>query len=245
MVDTEEKTENKKSDSKNSKTKNNNNIKNSNNGKTTVKSAENKIDMEKPKNDNTEKGKKQDVKEVVADEIEEPKEEKKEVIAKEHSKLIKFEEIKNIFKKKKKIPKEDKKNIRKPVIYNFLVMIIVVLYFVFLILGFNNIEKSVYQTDLKVFAICALFLAIILLERAYSKENKKVAVYGVETLIIAIVTLGLIYVNLMLSSQYINILLIILGIVVVYYFIKSIVIRARGKKKYFLDNMKEIINTEE
>ena len=124
-------------------------------------------------------------------------------------------------------------------------MVIVVLYFVFLILGFNNIEESVYQTDLKVFAICALFLTIILLERAYSKESKRIAIYGVETLIIAIVTLGLIYVNLMLSSQYINILLIILGIAVVYYVIKSLIIRSRGKKKYFLDNMKEMINTEE
>ena len=124
-------------------------------------------------------------------------------------------------------------------------MLIVMLYFAFLILGFNNIEETVYQTDLKVFAICALFLAIILLERAYKQESRKIAIYGVETLIIAIITLGLIYVDLMLSSQYINVLLIILGIVVVYYFIKSIIIRARGKKKYFLDNMKEMINTEE
>ena len=171
--------------------------------------------------------------------------EKKEIVEKEHTKLIKFEEIKNIFKKKKKIPKEDRKQIRKPVIYNILVMIIVILYFVFLILGFNNIDKTVYQTDLKVFALCTLFLSIVLLEKAYKSESRKMAVYGIETLIIAIVTLGLIYVNLMLSSQYVNVLLIILGISVVYYFIKSLIIRSRGKKKYFLNNMKEMINTEE
>ena len=121
----------------------------------------------------------------------------------------------------------------------------VILYFTFLILGFNNIDKEVYQTDLKVFSICTLFLSIVLLERAYRQSSRKIAIYGVEVLVIAIVTLGLIYVNLMLSSKYVNILLIILGIVVIYYFIKSIIIRARGKKKYFLDDMKEMINTEE
>ena len=41
------------------------------------------------------------------------------------------------------------------------------------------------------------------------------------------------------------ILLIILGIVILYYVIKSIIIYIKGKKRYFVNDMKEMINTEE
>ena len=102
-----------------------------------------------------------------------------------------------------------------------------------------------YQTDLKVFAMCILFLAIILLERAYKKDSGRIAIFGIETIVLAVITLGLIYVNLMLSSSYVNIVLIILYAVAIYYVIKSIIVYHKGKKKYFVENMKEIINTEE
>ena len=128
---------------------------------------------------------------------------------------------------------------------NILVLILVSLYFVFLILGFKNIEGNIYKTDLKVFALCILFLSIILLERAYKKDSGKIAIYGIETIVIAIITLGLIYVNLMMSSNYINIVLIALGVLVVYYIIKTIIMYIRGKKKYFVNDMKEMINTDE
>ena len=44
---------------------------------------------------------------------------------KEHEKLIKFEEIKNIFKKKRKLPKEALGTVIKPVFNNIVVAIIV------------------------------------------------------------------------------------------------------------------------
>ena len=211
-----------------------------------VKQEENSInntvkkESKKDKNKNNNKNKK-----IEQEENKDVDEEKEEIVVKEHTKLIKFEEIKNIFKKKKKIPKTDKKHIRKPIVHNILVMIVAILYFVFLILGHNNIENQVYQTDLKVFAICILFLAIVILEKAYKSGSGKTAMYGIESLIIAVITLGLIYVNLMYSSHYINVLLIILGIVTVYYLIKSIIIYLKGRKKYFVNDMKKMINTEE
>ena len=90
-----------------------------------------------------------------------------------------------------------------------------------------------------------LFLAIVLLEKAYKKDSGKIALYGVEAIVLATVTMALIYINLMFSSKYVNIVLIISYILAIYYVIKSIVIYLREKKKYFVDDMKEIINTEE
>ena len=122
---------------------------------------------------------------------------------------------------------------------------LVMLYFIFLILGFYNIEHSVYQTDLKVFSMCILLIAIVLLEKAYKEDSGKLAMFGIETIVIAIITLGLIYVNIMMSVMYINIILIISYILAIYYVMKSIILYIRGKKKYFVDDIKEIINTDE
>ena len=171
----------------------------------------------------------------------------KEVIAeeKEHTKLIKFEDIKNFFKKKKTVPKEELKNINKPVFKNILVAVVVIIYCIFLILGFNNIDGDVYQTDLKVFAMCILFLAILLLEKAYKKDSGTLAIYGIEAIIISIITFALIYVNLMFADKYINIVLIISYVLAIYYVLKSIIIFIRGRKKYFVEGMKEMINNDE
>lgn len=122
---------------------------------------------------------------------------------------------------------------------------LVMLYFIFLILGFYNIEQSVYQTDLKVFSMCILLIAIILLESAYKKDSGKLAMFGIETIVIAIITLGLIYINIMFSAMYINIILIISYVLAIYYVLKSIILYIRGRKKYFVDDIKEIINTDE
>lgn len=169
----------------------------------------------------------------------------KAVVEKEHVKLIKFEEIKNIFKKKKAIPKEELKKINKPVFTNILVAVGIMIYFIFLILGFYHIGKEAYQTDLKVFALCILFLAIILLENAYKKDSGKIAIFGIEMIVLAVITVGLIYVNLMLSSHYINVVTITSYIITIYYVIKAIVVYQKGKNKYFVDDMKEIMNTDE
>ena len=168
-----------------------------------------------------------------------------EVQEKEHIKLIKFEEIKNIFKKKKTIPKEKLTTIRKPAIQNALIGLAVIVYFGFLILGFFNIDRNFYQIDLKVFALSILFLAIIVLEKAYKQDSGRIAIMGIELIIIATISLGLIFVHLMFSANYVFIVSIIVAVIFVYYIIKSIIMYFRERKKYFVNDMKEMINTEE
>lgn len=188
-----------------------------------------------------------DSKEIVKDKVEKDKKGKNDTEAqeKEHIKLIKFEEIKNIFKKKKTIPKENLKTIRKPAIYNALLGLAVIVYFGFLILGFYNIDRNVYQTDLKVFALSILFVAIIVLEKAYKEDSGRIAIVGIELIIIATISLGLIFAHLMFSASYVLIVSIIVAVFFVYYIIKSMIMYFRERKKYFVNDMKEMINTEE
>ena len=188
-----------------------------------------------------------DSKEIVKDKVDKDKkgENDTEAQEKEHIKLIKFEEIKNIFKKKKTIPKENLKTIRKPAIYNALLGLAVIVYFGFLILGFYNIDRNVYQTDLKVFALSILFVAIIVLEKAYKEDSGRIAIVGIELIIIATISLGLIFAHLMFSASYVLIVSIIVAVFFVYYIIKSMIMYFRERKKYFVNDMKEMINTEE
>ena len=160
-------------------------------------------------------------------------------------KLIKIEEIKDTIKNKKTIPVEEINKINKLVFKNILIGAVIVLYFLFLNLGHINIETSIYITDLKVFSACILLFAIVILEYAYKKDSGEYAVYGIEMIVLSIVSVSLIYINLMLFSRYIAIVTAISLVWATYYVIKATIIYLRKRKKYFVDDMKEIIKEEE
>lgn len=234
-------------------------------GKTNNKTETNKdlkkTEMKKTKNSNkkTDKekyNKKEDIKKEnnknnkdKNDEVETIKEEKeeinKEVETTEKTKAIKIEAIKEALKQKKKLPKEESKKINKVLLKNFIIAGLILIYFIFLNLGFINIKSDVYVTDLKVFGMCILLFAVALIENAYKKENGETALYGVEMIVLAIVTIGLIYAKLMFSSQYAYIVVGASYIFLAYYLIKSMIIYIKRKKQYFINDMKEIIKEEE
>lgn len=159
--------------------------------------------------------------------------------------VVKLEEIKSTLNKKNKIPKEKLEEIYGLIFKNIAIAAVIMVYFIFLNLGQMNIKTDIYQTDLKVFSITSLLISIVLFEKAYKKDSGEIAIYGIETLILAIITLTLIYINLMFSSRYVFIVNSISCIFAIYYLIKSVVIYIKKRKKCYIDDMKEIINKEE
>lgn len=168
-----------------------------------------------------------------------------EEIAVTKEELVSIQEIKKTMKNKQNLPKEEIEKVNKYLFQNILVAICIIIYFIFLNLGQMNIQPDVYVTDLKVFGMCILLLAIALIEKAYKKDDGRIALYGVELIVLSIVTIALIYVDLMLSTRYVYIVTSISYVFAIYYLVKSIVIYFRKRKKYFVDNMKEIINNKE
>ena len=160
-------------------------------------------------------------------------------------KIVKIEEIKKTIKNKKELPQEEIKKINKMLFKNIIIAIGIIIYFIFLNLGKINIENSVYTTDLKVFSMCTLLVAIIIIEISYKKENGELALHGIELILLAIATFSLIYINLMLSSRYLLISTAISFMFAIYYLIKSMVIYLKKRKQYFINNMKEIMNKDE
>lgn len=193
-----------------------------------------------------EKNKDKKIENKEAKKVEVPKEikEGKAIVEKENT--VSIQDIKKTIDKKQNLPKEEQEKIHKYLWCNIIVAIIVMVYLIFLSLGAMNIQAEIYTTDLKVFSMCVLLLAIAIFEKAYKKDDGQIAVFGIEMMILSIITVALIYVYLMFSSQrYAYIVASISHIFAIYYLVKCIIIYVRKRKKYFVDDMKEIINNKE
>lgn len=168
--------------------------------------------------------------------IEAKKEEKIEIAKKELEKDIKT---------KKKLPKEEEKKLNSIVFQNLCVGIAFMIYLLFMLLGFINIKNTVFIVDLKVFSFTVLIIAILLFERAYKKDSGTICIFGIETLVLSIATMLLLYVDIQMPGKFLVIVNAISLLFAVYYVGKSILLYTKLKKKYFMNNMKEIIKKEE
>lgn len=157
------------------------------------------------------------------------------------------EEIGNDIKEKKKMSKDYEAKVNKRIFSNVLLAILVLAYLVLLILGFKNIEENILIVDLKVFSVGILCVAVVLFEKSYKKEDGKLCLYGVEMLLLAIMTLGGIYVLKIVPHLFVMMVSALAVLVAFYYIIKSIGIYGRSKKKYVKDqnDIKDIIKPEE
>lgn len=211
--------------------------------KSTTKSSAKKAPSEKNKKSTTKKEKPstQKNKEKINEEIvEEPIEENKKSIEKIDIKKIQ-ETLKKEITAKKVIPKEEQDKMNVEVFKNIAIAIVMVVFLNFIILGFINIENSVFLVDLKVFAVSILAIAIGVFEYAYKKDSGKIAIYGIETLILAFAMLAFIYLDIMCHSNFVIITVLITYTIAIYYTVKSIIIYQKMKKQYYINSMKEII----
>lgn len=189
----------------------------------------------------------------------------KQIINEQLNNVDKFEEVKEVTAKKKKdkkkidekqieeqietakkMPKDEKKKIYKKVFANIILGIVVTLYFIGIGIGFLNIDGPTFITDLKVFSLSILEIAIILFEFAYGKDDDKTALYGVEMLFVAIMSLVLLYTCILHKDKFIAVANIVACIGVLYYLVKSISIYIREKLKWkkTISDVKEIVAEE-
>jgi len=143
-----------------------------------------------------------------------------------------IQKIKKELEDKHKLPENTKGNMNRRIQINILVAITVMLYFYFLNLGFTNIEQYSFLTDLKVFSMVILGGTIILFELAYKRDEGKYCIFGIESLVLALITLFLTYVVVFLSDKFKMILVISSLIFATYYTAKSIIIYVKTKREY-------------
>lgn len=147
----------------------------------------------------------------------------------------------NLDNSKKQLKKELNEKMNKVVFKNIIIAIVIIIYFMFLNLGYYNIQKSNYITDLQVFSASILTIAIILFEKSYSKDNEGIFLNGIEALIVAIITLVMPSVAFG-SSEVIHYILSFSFIYfAIYYAIKSFFQAKKIKKEYKISDVREIV----
>ena len=155
-------------------------------------------------------------------------EENKAEINKEQLEKIK-DEIKSTKNEKKNNPKKIK--VKKDIIRNILIALVITIYFIFIALGVTTIPVTEYTLDLKTFAIFTAIIAIIIFERAYKKDENYLALHGIEMIFVGIETLVILQLYLAQSEYLKNVLIGITSGMILYYIIKSIVIYIKYKTK--------------
>lgn len=163
----DKKTDKKTTSTSNKTTKNNNKI-STNKSQTKKKSTtNNKKNTEEPKktNKNKVKNEEKNIKNVKS-------KESKELI-KEQAKI---EIVGKELRDKSKISKESIKKIYQLIIPNIYIAVGIVIYYIFMTLGFYNINNSIFITDIKAFSIAWLFVAIIMFEKTYKKKRIEIHV---------------------------------------------------------------------
>ena len=145
----------------------------------------------------------------------------------------KLEKIKDEIKNTKKERKEKIKNssLRKKLVRNFLISILITIYFLFIDLGINSIPITVYVLDLKTFAVFIAIIAIAIFEKAYKKDANYIAIHGIEMVVVGISTLLLLQLY-STGNEYFNYVLLAITLgMIAYYLIKCLIIYIRDKIK--------------
>lgn len=151
-------------------------------------------------------------------------------------------EIIKQIKEKKRFPEDVRSKIMNQIVEGVVSAIIVYIYFIFLELGARNIHNNIFVTDLKVFGVSFAVLAVVLIEKGYNKDLKKM-IMGIEILIVAMLTMLLQYCALYLTPKY-RIMIPIFAILYNIYFILKALIsinKIKNVHKRNLNDIKEII----
>lgn len=158
-------------------------------------------------------------------------------------------EVENIQKEistKIKIPKEEKQKIYKKIFVNLLIALSVLIYFIFLNLGYMRLEKEVFENDLKVFAVILICSTIYFIEKAYKTDRGTYLSYSIELFVLSIITLYMPYVYYYQNTLAQLIFTTSAVYIFIYYAIKSIVIYVINKNRYIKgeSDVKDIIKDE-
>ncbi len=139
---------------------------------------------------------------------------------------------------------ENNKIIRKKIFSNILMAIGIMVYFIVINFSYIRLDEKKLINGLKLVSMLILFLSIILFEIAYHKDSGKIAINGIEILMLAIHTLTIWNVVNKIDISFQTYILFSTYAFAIYYILKSILIYTREKRKYLksLSDIHEIVS---
>ena len=119
-------------------------------------------------------------------------------------------------------------------------------YFIILNIAYTRMNLDRLINDIEVFSGIFLVLGLVFLERAYKKDDGKIAISGIELLCLSMHSLSINHVITFYKYDFRLYLLTSSYIFAIYYVLKSIVIYTKEKRKYLKDlsDISEIVKEE-
>lgn len=142
-----------------------------------------------------------------------------------------LETIEKEMKSQEELEKKKMSTTYVSILKNILYAIIEMLYFIVVIICKNYIEPNMFITVLKVFSMVLIFTTICVFEIAYKKDSGKLAVTGIEFLVISICTLISIRTYILFNSKFVSSIASFGLLFAIYYVGKAIRIYLKEKKK--------------
>ena len=135
----------------------------------------------------------------------------------------------------------------KKILKNLLVAIGIIIYFMILVLANTRMNTERLANDIKVFSGTFLVLGILALEKAYKKDSGKIAIIGIELLVLSFHSLSIMHMVNIFKCDFQFYLIISSAIVAGYYILKGIVTYTKDRKEYLrgLSDISEIVKEDE
>ena len=142
--------------------------------------------------------------------------------------------------------KVNNKEIRKKIFENIIIAIAMMIYFIVINFSYLRMDENILLQGIKVASLVILFLSIIIFEIAYKKDSGRIAINGIEVLVLAIHTLTIWTVINRFKIDFDKYVLFSTYTFAIYYILKSIIIYTIEKRKYLdsLSDIHEIVSNE-
>ncbi len=136
------------------------------------------------------------------------------------------------------------KTILRKIFKNLIILVLIIFYFNLINITYITTNENLITLITSISSIVLLFLSILLFEVAYHKDNGKLAINGIEILVIAFHTLTIWYVISRSNLSFQSYILFSTYAVLIYYILKSIIVYTEGKREYLksLSDIHEIVN---
>ncbi len=142
--------------------------------------------------------------------------------------------------------KENNKIIRKKIFENLIIAVAMMLYFILINFSYLRMEEDLLLQGIKIASLIILFFSIIIFEVAYHKDSGRIAINGIEVLVLAILTLTIRLVTARFKIDFGKYIVYLAYTFTIYYILKSIILYTIEKKKYLdsLSDIHEIVSNE-
>lgn len=143
--------------------------------------------------------------------------------------------------------KEVNEKYMKKIYLNILKAILIVFYFFVLNLACENISVEHLERGIQLCTMVFLFIAIVIFEIAYRKDDDDLAIQGIEVLVLSAYTLTSQHITKKYNFDFKNYSLVASYIFAIYFILKCIFVYTKGRKEIAEDysDIKEIVKKDE